>query len=457
MIDKDKFRRLFATRRPGHTLPQALYNDPDAFAIDMEAIFRRSWIMVGFEVELPRAGAWMTASVGPWPVVVVRDANGDIAAFHNCCRHRGSRICPPGKGVSNRLVCPYHRWSYELGGELAVAARMPKDLDKAEHGLIPVRLESVGGVLYICLADDPPPIEPFRDAFEPLLAPHNLGRSKLAFESVVVEKANWKLAMENARECYHCPGAHPELAQSFPVGASAHFDFGEDNRQTQFEQRLAGIGLPVGPAEGDWWEAIRFTLNPGFKSMTMDGRHSVAKLMCEMGDGDIGSLRWSVEPHAFAHAAADHLFMFSVVPVSPRETHILSKWLVREDAREGIDYSLDDLTALWTRTNLQDRDLVENNQAGVDSLGFRPGPFSPEAEALAIRFVDWYCAKASAWLDEAEGNHDRRPASRNRGAGSRLRPRRRLGRRQAAHRAHLYLCLSQRPGGQGFPPRLLRP
>ena len=400
MIDPDNIARLLDARMPGHSLPQGLYNDPNAFEFDLEAIFRRSWIMIGFEIELPKPGSWMSASIGPWPILITRDRRGDIHGFHNTCRHRGAQICKPGKGSSPRLVCPYHRWTYELSGELAHAARMPESFDKGEHGLAPIHIASVGGVLYACLADDPPDISQFKREFEPLLAPHNLANSKLAFESVLVEKANWKLAMENARECYHCPRAHPELAQSFPVGASAHFDFGEDKRQEAFIAHLSSLGLPIGPVEGDWWQAVRFTLNDGFKSMTMDGRHSVKKLMCDVNGGDIGSLRWSVEPHGFAHATADQLFMFSVVPVSPRETHIVSKWLVHKDAMEGVDYSIDNLTELWTRTNLQDRDLVENNQLGVDSPGYRPGPYSPDAEALAIRFVDWYCRKARTYLDE---------------------------------------------------------
>ena len=402
MLDLDEIARLLSARAPGHGLPQALYNATNSFDFDMEAIFRRSWIMVGFELELPRAGSWMAAAIGAWPILITRDRNGDLHGFHNTCRHRGARLCQPGKGASSRLVCPYHRWTYELSGELVHASRMPADFEPKDHGLSPIRVESVGGVLYACLAADPPDIEAFRREFEPLLAPHNLKDAKLAFESVLVEKANWKLAVENARECYHCGGAHPELAQSFPVGASAHFDFGEDRRQEDFIERLTRVGLPIGPVEGEWWQAVRFTLNEGFKSMTMDGRHGVKRLMCGIGDGDIGSLRWSIEPHGFAHATADQLFMFSAMPVGPRETVIVSKWLVHKDAVEGVDYTIDDLTRLWTRTNLQDRALVENNQAGIDSLGYRPGPYSPDAEALAIRFVDWYCAKARAYLDEVD-------------------------------------------------------
>jgi Rieske 2Fe-2S family protein len=340
----------------------------------------------------------MAVSLGSWPIVVTRDRHGDLHAFHNTCRHRGAQICRPGKGGSPRLVCPYHRWAYELSGELAHAARMPPDFDRAEHSLASVHVESVGGVLFVCLAETPPPIADFKAAFEPLIAPHNLKDAKVAYESVLLEKGNWKLVMENARECYHCSGAHPELAQSFPVGASAHFDFGEDRRQEDFESRLAAVGLPIGPIEGDWWQAMRFTLNDGFESMTVDGQFAVKKLMCDLEGGDIGSLRWAVEPHGFAHATADQVFMFAAMPIGPNLTEVVAKWLVHKDAVEGVDYTVDHLAELWTKTNLQDRDLVENNQLGVNSPGYRPGPYSPDAEALALRFTDWYCRTARDYL-----------------------------------------------------------
>jgi Rieske 2Fe-2S family protein len=399
MVDLTAIARLLDERKPGHSLPQGLYNSQDAFDFDMRAIFGRSWLMVGFEIELPRAGSWMAVDVGPWPVVVTRDRKGDLHGFHNSCRHRGARICKPGKGAAHRLVCPYHRWTYEMSGELVQASRMPASFEPADHGLGPIHVASVGGVLYVCLADDPPDIAPFKTALEPLLAPHRLGEAKLAFESTLVERGNWKLVMENARECYHCATSHPELARSFPTSATKHFDYGADGRQEAFAARLARAGLGVGPAEGDWWQAMRFILNDGFRSMTMDGDFGVAKLMCDIEGGDIGSLRWSIEPHAFAHATADQLLMFQAMPLGPNESVVTAKWLVHKDAVEGVDYQVDQLTDLWTRTNLQDRDLVENNQAGVNSPGYTPGPYSPEAEALAIRFVDWYCAAALDYLD----------------------------------------------------------
>ena len=403
MLALEQIGALLESRKPGHSLPQALYNDPDAFAFDMEAIYGRSWLLVGFEVELPKPGSYLALTVGPWPILILRDRSGRLRGYHNSCRHRGAQICADGRGASARLVCPYHRWTYELTGQLVHAARMGPDFEPSDYSLKPIHAESVGGVIYICLADDPPPIAVFQDKFLPLIAPHNLHNAKLAFESTLVEKANWKLVMENARECYHCAGQHPELSASFPTGASAYFDFGEDRHAADYGARMGELGLPMGPIEGDWWEAVRFPLNEGYKSMTMDGQHTVGKLMCEAGGGDIGSLRWAVEPHSFCHATGDHAFMFSVLPLGPNETLVRSKWLVHKDAVEGVDYDLDTLSSLWTATNLQDRDLAENNQRGVNSPGYTPGPYSPEAEALVIRFVDWYCRQAKAYVDDRRG------------------------------------------------------
>ena len=400
MPDLARIEVLLQSRKPGHSLPQALYNDPDAFAFDMEAIYARSWLMVGFEVELPKPGSYLAMTIGRWPILVVRDRSGKLGGFHNSCRHRGAQICADGQGAAARLVCPYHRWTYELTGELAHAARMGEDFNPADHALNPIHVESVGGVIFVCLAQTAPRIDDFQTKFEPLLAPHNLKNAKVAFQSTLVEKANWKLVMENARECYHCAGQHPELSASFPITASAYFDFGEDRRVEAYNARMAASNLLMGPVEGEWWEAVRFPLNEGFRSMTISGEHVVNKLMCEEGDGDIGSLRWAVEPHSFCHATSDHIFMFSALPVGPNETLVVSKWLVHKDAVEGVDYNIDDLTALWTATNLQDLELVENNQRGVNALGYIPGPYSQDAETLVIRFVDWYCQRATTYIDE---------------------------------------------------------
>ena len=194
-MDLGQISAQFRARPAGHSLPQPLYNSAEAFDFDLAAIFGRNWLFAGFAVEVKAPGDYLSFTVGRWPILIMRDRGGELGAFHNSCRHRGSVLCQPGSGKAARIVCPYHRWTYGLDGRLLAAGRMPDDFSKADHGLKPIRLELVSGAMFICLADDAPDIETMRSELTPLLAPHGIERSKLAFQSTLVEHANWKLVM----------------------------------------------------------------------------------------------------------------------------------------------------------------------------------------------------------------------------------------------------------------------
>ncbi len=269
-MDLGDISALLRARPAGHSLPRAFYTGSAAFEFDLAAIFGTSWLFAGFEAELRNPGNYISFMVGRWPVIIVHGRDGEIRAFHNSCRHRGSILCKPGQGSAARLVCPYHSWTYGLDGRLLAASRMPDDFQKSEHSLKPVHLERIAGAIFICLAETPPDISVMRRDLTPLLAPHNLHHAKLAHQSTLVEYANWKLVMENGRECYHCAAGHPELARTFPINASAYFDFPDDTA-TRFEARMAALGMPTGPAGEDWWQAVRFPLNDGTVAMTTDG------------------------------------------------------------------------------------------------------------------------------------------------------------------------------------------
>jgi Rieske 2Fe-2S family protein len=400
VVDLDGIKAMLRDRPTGHSLPQGLYNDPAAFDFDLTAIFGTSWLLAGFEAEVRRPGDYLSFMVGRWPVLIVRGRDGVIRGFHNSCRHRGSILCGPGQGNLPRLTCPYHRWTYGLDGRLIAAGRMPEGFDKGAYPLGQVHLETIAGAIFICLAETPPDIATLRSDLTPLLAPHDLLHAKVAHKAVLVENANWKLVMENGRECYHCASGHPELSHTFPVGAAEYFDLEEEGARA-FETRMTELGLPSGPAGEEWWQAVRFALNPGTVAMTTSGDFAVKKLMCAAGDGDLGSLRWAIEPNNFCHSTSEYTFSFNAMPVSPTETHVVSTWLVHEDAVEGVDYDVETLTHLWTQTNLQDKEFAENNQIGIRSPGYRPGPYSPTAESLTLRFIDWYCARAADFIDRA--------------------------------------------------------
>lgn len=398
MIDLAWAGTQLAARQAGHTLPAALYSDSRSFDFDLAAIFGRSWLMAGLECELHGSGSYMAFNIGPWPVLLVRDRAGEIRAFHNSCRHRGSILCQPGQGSAPKLVCPYHRWTYNLDGSLFAAMRMPDEFDRSAHGLKPIALRSVAGALFICLADDPPPFDEFGAVFAEYAGPLNFADLKLAATDLMVEQANWKLVMDNARECCHCPTGHPELAVSFPVVFNGLIGAEGDPRAQEYAAQMDALGLPHAARQGEWWQIGRFALNQGAKTISMDGQHLVKKLLIEGNGGNAGSLRWAIDPHLFAHAVADHVFTCSFLPVSPTETHAHSKWFVHKDAVEGVDYDPETMKELWIKTNLQDRELAENNHRGIQSPGYTPGPYSPEAEALALRLTDWYCDKARDYV-----------------------------------------------------------
>lgn len=396
--DISRFKASLVERSAGHSLPQMFYTDSDGHDFDLEAIYARSWLMAGLACELPKPGRYLALNVGPWPILIVRDRDGAIGAFHNSCRHRGSILCQPGYGSAPKLVCPYHRWTYNLDGSLFAAMRMPPDFDKASHGLKPIAVRTVADAIFICLADQPPPFDDFGARFAEYAAPLNFGDLKLAATDLMVEAANWKLVMENGRECYHCGTGHPELALSFPTGFSGNLELSSNPHAADFGTRMEALGLPYAPQEGDWWQIARFPLNEGSDTISMDGQHLVKKLIAGGESGNVGSLRWAIDPHLFAHATSDYVFTFSCMPVAVGETHVLSKWYVHKDAVEGVDYDVETLKELWIKTNLQDRELAENNQRGVVSPGYTPGPYSPDGEALTRRFVDWYCAKAKDYV-----------------------------------------------------------
>ena len=211
-VPSTPLQRLLRERRPGHNLEAPFYLSPDIFAADMDIIFGRHWIYVGVEPDIPEPGDVLTVDVGKDSVAIIRDDDGDIRAFHNVCRHRGSRLVHDEKSTVGNLVCRYHSWTYDLTGALVHAEHMGPDFKPKCHGLKPVHVRSLEGLVFICLADTPP--SDFGDMaarLGPYIAPHNIRDTKVAFQKDIVEPGNWKLTMENNRECYHCNANHPEL------------------------------------------------------------------------------------------------------------------------------------------------------------------------------------------------------------------------------------------------------
>jgi Rieske 2Fe-2S family protein len=384
-------------RRHGHTLPRKFYTDPEFYQLDLENIWYREWLFVGHDCELAKPGSYFTLQVGDYPVVVVRSGDGTIRAFHNSCRHRGSRICAGEKGTAAKLVCPYHSWTYELDGRLLYARDMGPGFDPKEHGLKNVHCQSIGGYIWICLARQAPDLTQFRTQVEPYLLPHRLRETKVAFESTIVENGNWKLVWENNRECYHCAGNHPELCRTFPEAPTVTGVEGAMNDPliTQHWDACEALGLPsrFEISEDGQYRAARMPLLRNAVSYTMSGKAAVRRPLSDaVSEPKIGTMLLFHYPTTWNHILGDHAISFRVLPVGPRQTQVTTKWLVHKDAVEGVDYSIDELTKVWLATNDQDRQIVEENQIGVSSPAFEPGPYSHPHEGGEMQYVEWYAA-----------------------------------------------------------------
>lgn len=407
MDARNEMLTLIRARRHGWSLEQPFYTDPDFFRLDMELIWYRDWLFIGHDCEVAKPGSFFTVQIGAYPIVIVRDREGRIRAFHNSCRHRGSRVCTTPKGTSARLVCPYHQWTYDLDGRLLFARQMAEDFDPSAHSLKPIACESVAGYIFICLADEPADFQPFRTLMEPYFAPHKLSEAKIAYESTIVEKANWKLVWENNRECYHCAGNHPELCKTFPEAPSVTGVNGAESDPEMVEhwEKCEAAGLPARFRidEAGQFRATRAPLLRDAVSYTMTGKPSVKRSLSDQVSADrIGTLMLYHYPATWNHVLIDHAVTFRVIPLGPEETAVTTKWLVHKDAVEGVDYDLEELIHVWTETNDQDRRIVEENAFGIRSPAYEPGPYSELHEGGVIQFVEWYAHFMEPRLCEGE-------------------------------------------------------
>lgn len=393
---RDEMLAKLNRRKAGYSLDREFYSDPDFFQVDMETIYYRDWLFMGHDCELPKSGSYMTVQIGAYPIVIVRDAKKGIRAFHNSCRHRGSRICSAEKGTSHRLVCPYHQWTYDLEGKLVFARDMGPDFDPSQFGLRQVHCESVGGYIFVSLADEAPDFTPVRAMVEPYLAPHHLADAKVAFEMTIIEKGNWKLTWENNRECYHCAGSHPELCRTFPEAPGVTgVDAQDEPEIAEHWQRCEAAALPSAFKISDdgQYRVARMPLLRDAVSFTMSGKAAVSRPLCDtVTTPQIGTMLMFHYPSIWNHILGDHATTFRVLPLSANETAVTTKWLVHKDAVEGVDYTIDELTKVWIATNDQDRRIIEENQFGINSPAYQPGPYSPVHEGGVLQFVEWYSA-----------------------------------------------------------------
>lgn len=400
MMNFDAISQLLSRNRPGYTLPQALYVSDEAYEFDTQVMLKSVWLYACTVAHVKNPGDYYVFELGINSVVILRGRDGEIRAFYNTCTHRGSRLCSEQTGSMARVMCPYHFWTFGLDGKLIAARDMPDAFDKSAHDLRPVALENLSGLLFLCLSDNPPPIARAKADIAAQVGVFDLEKMKVAVQDELIDEANWKLIMENNRECYHCNSNHPELLRSldgngFGKGLPEDSPDGSDDEAAMVEAqrvRWRELGLMTDLVEfpdNGWHRIARLPLANGAVSQTLDGEPACKCLIGPFEQPEPTSLSVWTQPNSWHHFCCDHVVTFSLTPLAADRTMLRTSWLVHEDAVEGVDYNVDHLTAVWRATNRQDAHLAHINHQGISTDGYRQGMYSNE-EKLVDYFKTFY-------------------------------------------------------------------
>jgi Rieske 2Fe-2S family protein len=393
-MDKQEIQAMIDAQPARTSLKQAFYTDNEIYQRDIEEVYLKSWLYVGHISEIPATGDWFLFEMAGESVIVVRSADDEVSALINVCRHRGSKICLEKKGCSRNLVCRYHGWSYALDGRLRAAAYMADDFDKSRVSLKKLHTGILEGMIFINFSEQPASFEAVREGLTNKLKPYRLVDAKVAHRQTYSIDANWKLAVENYTECYHCAPSHPEYTRGH---ALAKPGARTSEMMEEVMSRAAACGLGEEsmncvyldePGFGMGFAFERYPMWKGHLTGSEDGQ-AVAPLLGDIKGYDGGTTDFQVGPVTFGLAYCDYVVIYRFTPVSLGRCECDITWLVNGDAEEGKDYDKDRLVWLWDVTTVADKRIIEYNAEGVRSRYYKPGPYS-DMEDYTWKFMTWY-------------------------------------------------------------------
>jgi len=385
---------LIRDRQEGYGFDQAFYVDPEVYALEEKTIFRPMWLYAGHNSQIPHAGDFFTLEFFGENIIVNRGEDDQVNALYNVCRHRGSRVCLDTSGNAKTFSCPYHAWTYLLDGSLHHANHMDDGFCRDEHGLHRCHVRVMEGFIFICLAESPPDFDGIERDLVPLAEQHGFAKSKIAYQMSSTLPCNWKVLGENFSECYHCGPAHPEYCSRVLYAAiDADPNLLKEGLTVHARaiERFEKLGLsykPVVEPDKGYHFGGRNPLREGSVSTSETGL-PIAPRMGNLMDDDAGNLCLVVRPTFILEASADCATVLRFIPDSVLETRVEVYWFVHEDAREGVDYQIEELIWFWKTTADQDFELCINNQAGINSAKYQPGPLSQQERGI-IDFQKWY-------------------------------------------------------------------
>jgi glycine betaine catabolism A len=341
-------------------LPRAAYLDPAVFEWEQRHFFG-GWVCAGRSEQLPEPGDQRAEAAGNGSVLLVRGEDGELRAFANTCRHRGHELLPCGGSTQQKaIICPYHSWTYSLNGGIRAAAGFKNrpGFVADEWGLVELPVTEWHGLVFVDGSGTAAPLAHSLGTLAELVAPYEMGRLTVAGQHEYDARANWKILSENYHECYHCPTIHPELCKVSPPKSGENY-----------------------AAEGTWvggWMDLR----DGMATMSLDGQSHGAPLR---GLDETG-LRTVIYVHIFPNVLVslhpDYVMVHRLVPLAADRTRIECSWAFAPESLQRPGFDPGYAVEFWDITNRQDWHACESVQRGLSSPHARPGPLSPDEDAV---------------------------------------------------------------------------
>jgi carnitine monooxygenase subunit len=352
----------------GWSLPGWVYHDPDHFKAEMDRVIRPNWQVVCHISDIPSTGDWHNLELLGENIVVIRGDDGAARAFHNVCRHRGSRILDGTRGCAKKFVCPYHGWAYEKDGRLSGVPNKGDygALNRTGLGLKAVDIEIWQGFVFIRLAGEGPSITE-------MMAPYAAMIALYLFEDLMPmgrvssrpRAVNWKNVADNYSDGLHIPIAHPGLTRlfgrSYGIEAEAHVD------------RMWG----------DLVERDSSNLSERAYQKFLPRAHHLPE------DKQRHWLYFKLWPNFAFDIYPDQVDFMQFIPVSATETIIREISYALPDHRREMKAARYLNWRINRHVSAEDNELITRVQAGQGSQSYQPGPLG-ESEVCLRSFARKY-------------------------------------------------------------------
>jgi len=338
-------------------IPAAAYYRADNFELEREAVFKRTWLVIGHVCEIPEPGDFMRRELefANASVLLTRGKDGAVRAFHNVCPHRGTQLVDASEGSQSAFVCRYHAWTFGLDGTLRGAPDFKQFyVDKEQCNLVPIAAEVCAGLIFVNLAKEPEQsLGDYLGSYAAQLEALPVARATTLSEYVYEIDANWKLTYDNFQENYHLRFIHPRsgaaaVGEDNPFGYPDSYGFNGPHRT----QRIwSNPKPPITPVQG-----IAFGKGAGFAAA--DG----------FANGAQGKDYFALFPNFFLLGSPVQHFSHVVYPISAtRSRGVIRLYWIGEDDSASKRFAREYAMATARDIHAEDRAVIEAGQRGLSS------------------------------------------------------------------------------------------